>query len=125
MDIKIGVNDLQKAISDILTEYGDYVYKLTEEGLAEAEKVLIQAEKDASPVGTGEYKKSWKGSGKKYKLSRYVGNVKTVKGKSGDIPLANILEYSAKSKHQGKIKRTYNAAVPEMAKAIVNKIKEG
>ena len=66
-----------------------------------------------------------KSKGKKYKLKRYVGNTKTVKGKSSDtIPLSNILEYASKSPHQGLIKRTYDASIGEMAAAVVAKIKE-
>lgn len=127
---RIDVDNLEIAIGDILSEYGDVVYKATEEGLTAAEKVLIKNLKATSPdknkkIGaTGEYKKSWKSKGKKYKLKRYVGNTKMVKGKSGEIPLSNILEYSTKSKHQGLIKRTYEKSIEQMAKAVVDEIKK-
>ena len=123
---KIDVNNLEAAIADILREYGDVVYKATEEGLTAAEKVLINNLKASSPKspGGGKYAKSWKGKGKKYKLRRYVGNTKTVKNKSGEIPLSNILEYSAKSPHQGKIKRTYESSINQMAAAVVAEIKK-
>ena len=126
MDVKIKVQDLQGAIGDMLREYGDVVYKATEEGLDAAEKVLIKNLKAASPEGPSKkYKKAWKGKGKKYKLKRYVGNTKTVSGRNGrEIPLSNILEYSSKSPHQGLIKRTYDASIGEMAAAVVAKIKE-
>ncbi len=121
----IDVNNLEVAIADILRKYGDVVYEATEEGLTAAEKVLIKNLKAASPSNSGEYKKSWKGKGKKYKLQRYVGNTKTVKGKSSDaIPLSNILEYSSKSPHQGLIKRVYESSIDEMANAIVSTIKQ-
>lgn len=121
---KIDIDNLEVSIGAILKEYGDVIYKATEEGLTKAEKILINNLKKSSPKGiTKVYWKSWKGKGKKYKLKRYVGNTKTVKGKSGEIPLSNILEYSSKSKHQGLIKRTYEASVDEMANAIVNDIK--
>ncbi len=121
---KIDIDNLEVSIGAILKEYGDVIYKATETGLTKAEKVLINNLKKTSPKGiTKAYWKSWKGKGKKYKLKRYVGNTKTVKGKSGEIPLSNILEYSSKSKHQGLIKRTYEASVDEMANAIVNDIK--
>lgn len=123
---KVDINNLDEAIADILREYGDVVYQATEEGLTAAEKVLINNLKASSPKspGGGRYAKSWKGKGKKYKLRRYVGNTKTVQGKSGEIPLSNILEYSSKSPHQGLIKRTYEESINEMAAAMVAEIKK-
>ncbi len=121
---EISIGQLQAAIEDALREYGDVVYQATEEGLTAAQNVLIKNLKNNSPKGkTGEYAKSWKAK-KKYKLKRYVGNVKTVKGKEGDIPLSNILEYSAKSKHQGEIKKTFENSVNEMAAAAVAEMKK-
>jgi len=121
---KVDVNNLQVAIGDILRDYGDVVYKATEEGLTAAEKVLINNLKANSPKDKGKYAKSWKGKGKKYKLHRYVGNTKTVPGKSGEIPLSNILEYATKSPHQGLIKRTYESSINQMAAAVVAEIKK-
>ncbi len=123
---KVSINNLEVAVADLLKEYGDMIYKATEEGVTAAEKVLIKNLKEASPKRTGEYAKSWKGKGKKYKLVRYVGNTKTVIGKKGnEIALSNLLEYNPKSKHQGLIKRTYENSIDEMAEAIVNVIKKG
>lgn len=126
MSVKVDIEDLDSAIAEILSEYGDVIYKATEEGLTAAEKVLIKNLKAASPgpKGKGEYKKSWKSKGKKYNLKRYVGNTKMVKGAKGDIPLSNIMEYSSKSQHQGLIKKTYENSINEMAQAVVNEIKK-
>ena len=125
---KVDVNNLEVAIADILRDYGDVVYQATEEGLTAAEKVLIKNLKADSPKSAGkdggEYAKSWKGKGKKYKLRRYVGNTKMVPGKSGEIPLSNILEYAEKSPHQGLIKRTYESSINQMAAAVVAEIKK-
>lgn len=121
---KIDIDNLQVAVEDILREYGDVIYQATEEGLNAAEKVLIKNLKADSPKGPGGYARSWKSKGRKYKLKRYVGNTKKVKGKSGEIPLSNILEYSSKSKHKGKIKRTYENSINEMAAAVVAEIKK-
>lgn len=121
---KVDINNLDAAVAELLEEYGDIVYQATEEGLTAAEKVLIKNLKAASPSNSGEYKKSWKSKGKKYKMRRYVGNTKTVQGKSGEIPLSNILEYSSKSPHQGKIKQTYEESINEMAAAMVAEIKK-
>lgn len=115
---------LEDAISDILEEYGDVVYKMTEEGLTKAEKILIKNLKVASPKKTGQFAKNWKGKGKKYKLRRFVGNTTVVEGKSGDIALANIFEYST-TRGKPFIKATFENSVPEMAQAVVDDIKKG
>ncbi|WP_409229195.1 hypothetical protein [Gudongella sp. SC589] len=114
----------EDAISDILEEYGDVVYNMTEEGLTKAEKVLIKNLKVASPKKTGKFAKNWKGKGKKYKLRRFVGNTTVVEGKSGDIALANIFEYST-TRGKPFIKATFEKSVPEMAQVIVDEIKKG
>lgn len=120
-----GVEKFAEAVSKALEEYGDLVYTATEEGLDAAEKVLIGELKAKSPKLSGEYAKSWKSKGKKYKLRRYVGNAKTVRGgRGGEIPLSNILEYGSESKHQGEIKRIFDGAADEMAAAVIAKIKE-
>lgn len=124
VQVDIGIEGLDDAIMKILEEYGDVVYQATEEGLSAAEKILVNNLKNSSPKSSGDYSKKWKGKGKKYKLKRYVGNTKMVKGKKGEIPLSNILEYSTKSPHQGLIKRTHDSSIQEMARAIVNEIKK-
>lgn len=118
---KINIDDLEIAIEDILDDYSDDIYFLTEEGLNEAEKVLIDNLKAASPKDSGEFAKAWKGKGKKYKLRRYVGNTKMVQGKKGPIPLSNILEYSTV---HGKpfIKKTYEQSISAMREAIIKTI---
>lgn len=124
MSKSIDIDNLEVAVAEILKEYGDIIYKATEEGLTAAEKVLINNLKISSPKNTGNYAKSWKSKGKKYKLKRYVGNTKMVKGRKDEIPLSNILEYSTNSPHQGLIKKTYLESIDEMAQAIVNEIKK-
>lgn len=120
----VNVNGLNEAIMDILEEYGDVIYQATEEGLDAAEKVLKNRLKDATPKKTGKFKKSWKGTGKKYKLLRFVGNTTTVEGRDGEkIALANIFEYST---IRGKpfIKQTFESSIDEMATAVVAEIKK-
>lgn len=118
---KINIDDLEIAIEDLLDDYSDEIYFLTDEGLNEAENVLIENLKEASPKDSGKFAKSWKGKGKKYKLRRYVGNTKMVEGKKGPIPLSNILEYST---IRGKpfIKKTYEESIPAMREAIIKTI---
>ncbi len=120
----VDIDNLSVAIADLLRDYGDVVFQATEEGLNAAEKVLIDELKGASPKDSGKFAKSWRSKGKRYKTKRYVGNTKTVTGSKGaDIPLSNILEYSSKSPHKGFINRTYQAAIPKMATALVAEIK--
>ena len=120
----VELNNLSDAIADVMNEYGDTVYNATEKGLTAGQKVLITSLKGSSPVGkTGEFKRSWKGKGTKYKLKRYVGNTKMVNGKKSDIPLSNILEYSENSKVKGFIKRTFDGSITAIAQAIIDEIK--
>lgn len=123
MSKSIDINNLEVEIRKIMEEYGDVVFKATDEALGAGEKVLIRNLKTASPKKTGAFAKGWKGKGKKYKLKRYVGNSTMVKSKGEEIPLSNILEYSTK---HGKpfIKATYESSVGEIAQAIFNEIKK-
>ena len=119
----IPVVSIGGAIEKIVKEYSDTIYYATEEGLDEAEKILINELSAASPVKSGKFARSWKGKGRKYKLQRYVGNTKVVEGKSGKIPLSNILEYST---IRGKplINRTYQNSINKMTAAIIAAIKK-
>ena len=123
----VKVEGLDEAIASILADYGDVVYQATEEGLAAAEKVLVKNLKSASPgppKSTGDFAKAWKGTGKKYKMVRFVGNAKTVEGRrAGKIALANILEYST-TRGKPFIKETHERSIKEMAAAVVAEIKK-
>jgi hypothetical protein len=135
--VHVNPDELNFAIMDILEEYGDLVYEATEEGLDVAEKVLVKNLKAATPVRTGEFKKGWKGTGRKYKLLRFVGNTVTVKGgdtapskkgrkriySSNEIALANIFEYSI-LRGRPFIKKTFKESIDEMAAAVVAEIKK-
>lgn len=124
----ISASDLQKAIMGMLEEYGDQVYVATEEGLDAAENVLIAELKAATPGSVPHRKnlaKGWKGTKRKYKLARFVGNSVTVKGKGGkEIPLTNVLEYST---DHGKpfIKKTFEGSIEKVAATVVAEIKKG
>ena len=120
----VNVGGLDEAIAGILEDYGDVIYQATEEGLAAAEKVLVRNLKAASPKDTGAFAKGWKGTGKKYKLMRFVGNTKTVEGrKAGAIAMANIFEYST-TRGKPFIKKTHENSINEMAAAVVAEIKK-
>jgi len=120
----IEVGGISRAIEDMLEEYADLTFEVTDKALDAGTKVLIKNLKAASPKGTtGEFAKSWKKK-KSYKLRRYVGNTKMVEGQKGEVPLSNILEYSAV---RGKpfIKRTYDNSINEIANAIIGEVKKG
>lgn len=119
----VKVSHFQEAIEEALSEYGDIVYEAMEDGLSAAEKVLIKRLKSATPKKTGKFRKGWKGTGRKYKLLRFVGNSTTVEGESGDIALANIFEYST-TRGNPFIKTTFLKSVDEMVDAAVAEIKK-
>lgn len=133
MDVKIKPSDLQGAVESILRDYGDQVYVATDEGLAAAEKVLIESLKAATPVmdpakapkgyKDKKLRNGWVSTGKKYRLVRFVGNKVSVKYRGNDVPLSNILEYSEKHGHPF-IKKTFEDSVNEMAAAVVAEIKK-
>lgn len=123
IEIKVNTTSLQSAVEDILRDYGDVVYEATAEGIKAAEKVLIKNLKAASPKRSGKFAKGWKGKASRDKLRRYVGNTTTVTDKKGnEIPLANILEYST-TRGKPFIKKTHEASIDEMARAVVETIK--
>ena len=125
MSAGIDIDDLQKAIAEKLSDFGDLVFKVTDEALGVGEALLIERLKASSPRNSGEYAKLWKGTGKTYKMQRFIGNAKTVPSKkNGNIPLSNILEYST-THGNPHIKETFNSSVGEIAAAIVNEIKKG
>lgn len=117
----MNINNLSEEIEKELKKYSNKIFETNGEALNEAEKVLINNLKNSSPIGeTGQFAKSWKSTGKKYKNKRFIGNTKIVNG----IPLINILEYS-KKKGNPFVKKTFDNSISEMAKAYVDKIKGG
>ena len=123
---KITLDNLDKELKNLLSEYGNTVFEaVNDKGLAAAEKVLVVELKAASPEGeTGELKKGWKGSGKKYKMVRFVGNTKTVDdGSGGQIPLTNILEYST-THGNPFIKQTFESSEDKMTDALVTAVRQ-
>ena len=126
MSKRIESSGIAVTIEDILEEYADQIVLTTDEALDAAQKVLIDNLKAQSPQDSGDYAKSWKSKGKKYKLRRYIGNTKMVKGKGGnELPLSNVLEYADKSPHKGHVKRIYEASYNDMMRAAEKKIEEG
>ena len=109
--------------SAMLRQYGEHVLEAAEDGLDKAEGYILERLEEASPKGTGGFSRAWEGSGRKYKLARFIRNSKMVPSKtSGEIPLSNILEYS---KRHGKpfIRRTIKNSTAAACAAAVKEIK--
>ncbi len=122
----VPVDSLEMAIAEALEEYGDVIYQATEDGLTKGAYAMSDALKQATPRGkTKLLSKKWKVEGvDKYKLKRYIGNTKTVKGKDGEpISLVNIFEYSTL---HGKpfVKETFDKNANKVAAIIVAEIKK-
>ena len=120
----IDVSGLQGAISDILEQYADDVFIATEDGLDKAEQLLIGNMKAASPSDSGKFKSSWKGTKRKYKGVRFVGNTKNVRSKGRNIPLINIFEYSTTNHAHPFVKQTFESSIDAMKNAIIAAIKK-
>jgi hypothetical protein len=122
LSIPVSLESLSDSLTEVLAEYEEEVHAATEEGLDEAEKILIRRMKDASPVDSGKFHRSWKGTKRKYKMTRFVGNTKTVRSKGRNIPLSNIFEYSTTNHARPFIKQTFERCSEELVRAIVGAI---
>ena len=91
--------NLAEELKDILNEYSNELIAQKEVALDKASDYFVKKLEQASPVDTGEFKKSWIRTDK-YKGVRYVGNT-ALAGKNkqgGNIPLSNIIEFSKNGK---------------------------
>lgn len=130
---RIEIDDLAKKVREMLAEYGEEVYEAAESALDVGGKKLSEIMNRNSPsyASSGKYRKSWKVKTEKYTLKRYVGSTRMVrgnvnkKGRKGDIPLSNILEYAEDSPHKGLIKETVDRHIDDVATAIVEEIRKG
>ena len=91
--------NLAEELKGILEEYSNELMAQKEIALDNASDYFVGKLERASPVDTGEFKKSWTRTAK-YKGVRYVGNT-ALAGKNktdGNIPLSNIIEFSKNGK---------------------------
>ena len=91
--------NLAEELKDVLNEYSNELMAQKEVALDKASDYFVEKLEQASPVDTGEFKKSWTRTDK-YKGVRYVGNT-DVGGKNEygqSIPLANLIEFSKNGK---------------------------
>lgn len=91
--------NLAEELKSVLNDYASELTAQKEIALDKASDFFVEKLEQASPVDTGEFKKSWTRT-TKYKGVRYVGNT-DVGGKNEygqSIPLANIIEFSKNGK---------------------------
>lgn len=129
---EINIQDISKAIDDILTEYLHSSFDVRQKAVqAGAEKFKEKIE-TVTPRDTGEMARSWKIK-TKYPDVRYVGNTrvatgkvrrKSKGGKKGEarsgVPLSNVLEYSEKSPYKGFIRNCFDSCEQEIFNTIKN-----
>lgn len=118
--LKPTLHELSTAIDEAIGEISEKVYAAVDRGLDKAARHMEQALEAATPVETGEVKRSWKVDFK-YRNVRYINNTATRPKKPGDgitngtgeIPIVDLLEFSKKGKPF--VRRTVQV---EQAKAI-------
>lgn len=122
--VKIKAEDLERALAERLQEYGEQVFRITDEAVQAGTDVLKEELKAASPRRTGKFARGWVDSGSKYKNKRYIGNNTMVRGKNGSkVSLINILEYST-TRGNPFVQATFDKSVGKIADAIIQKFKE-
>ena len=118
--LKPTLHELSTAIDEAIGEISEEVYAAVDRGLDKAARHMEQALEAATPVETGEVKRSWKVDFK-YRNVRYINNTATrpkkpgygITNGTGEIPIVDLLEFSKKGKPF--VRRTVQA---EQAKAI-------
>lgn len=114
------LHELSTAIDEAIGEISEKVYAAVDRGLDKAARHMEQALEAATPVDTGEVKRSWKVDFK-YRNVRYINNTATrpktpgdgITSGDGNIPIVDLLEFGKKGKPF--VRRTVQA---EQAKAI-------
>lgn len=117
--------DLDKAVKDILSQYGEVAIEATKEAVAEVAKESAKKLKSSSPRGrTGKYAKGWTSKVETGRLT--VGA--TVYGKSGTYQLAHLLEHGHAKRGGGRttpiqhIEPVEQWAVEEVLQRITQKL---
>ena len=118
--LKPTLHELSTAIDNAIGEVTDEVRAAVDRGLDKTALHMEQALEAATPVETGEVKRSWKVDFK-YRNVRYINNTATrpktpgdkITSGDGEIPIVNLLEFGKKGKPF--VRRTVQA---EQAKAI-------
>lgn len=118
--LKPTLHELSTAIDEAIGKISEEVYAAVDRGLDKAARHMEQALEAATPVETGEVKRSWKVDFK-YRNVRYINNTATrpktpgekITSGDGEIPIVNLLEFGKKG--HPFVRKTVQA---EQAKAI-------
>ncbi|MBD5086695.1 MAG: HK97 gp10 family phage protein [Clostridiales bacterium] len=134
---KYALDELPDALDEMLKDFLQSSFEARQDAVQAGAEVFKSAIESATPKDTGEMAQSWKIK-TKYVDVRYVGNTRVAKGqvhrktKSGgkgearsNVPLTNVLEYSAKSPHYGFIRQTFDAVEPQIFSAMKKTIENG
>ena len=125
VDKEILIDKFSSELDNIFKEFIHSSFEQRQNALQKGAEVFKTAIENATPKDTGDMAKCWKIK-TKYKDRRYVGNTKTVNGggKEG-IPLSNILEHKADSKHFGFIRQTFQNTEPQIFDTIKKSLSNG
>lgn len=103
--VKTG-DEFAKAVDDILQNYTAGARTVLDESIKETSKEAVKKVKKASPVRTGEYKKSWKAQQNTSRLRSGA----TVYAKAPKYRLTHLLEKGHAKRGGGRVK-----AIPHIA----------
>lgn len=112
--MKITLDRLSKELENMLNDYLKQNLEERQKALMEGAKFLKSELEKAAPVRTGDYRNSFVIEDK-FSDHIYVGNIKHVKGRSGNsLPLSNILEFNG----HAHIRPTYDKCKNQMYEII-------
>lgn len=128
--LKPTLHELSTAIDEAIGEISEEVYAAVDRGLDKAARYMEQALEAATPVETGEVKRSWKVDFK-YRNVRYINNTATrpkkpgygITNGTGKIPIVDLLEFSKKGKPF--VRRTVQAEQAKTIEIIKEEIRNG
>ena len=128
--LKPTLHELSTAIDEAIGEISEEVYAAVDRGLDKAARHMEQALEAATPVETGEVKRSWKVDFK-YRNVRYINNTATrpktpgekITSGDGEIPIVNLLEFCKKWKPF--VRRTVQAEQAKVIEIIKEEIRNG
>ncbi len=128
--LKPTLHELSTAIDEAIGEISEEVYAAVDRGLDKAARHMEQALEAATPVDTGEVKRSWKVDFK-YRNVRYINNTASRPKKPGDgitngtgeIPILDLLEFSKKG--HPFVRKTVQAEQAKTIEIIKEEIRNG
>lgn len=117
--LKPTLSGLSRAIDEAIGEVTDEVRAAVDRGLDRAALHMKQALESATPIDTGETRRSWEVDFK-YKNVRYINN--TSVNEQG-VPIVNLLEFGKKGKPF--VRKTVQAEQEQIINIIKGEIEHG